>query len=131
LVQIPFGDPEDVFHVPGGVIVVPQGLFQILLSSVIPQVPGRRVGGILHIPGIGFPVAVSVDAIGFPGRGQKLKGADRTLARDHVFPLRIPRAGGLAEIGFPLVDGGEDIPRDPVFRSRFLIDVQKFGGNLF
>ena len=85
------------------------------------QVVGRGADRVDRVVGVLAAVAVGVDTVGFPGRGQELHPADRAGAGD-------VEVG--AEVGLDLVDRGEHLPGDPVLGPAGLVDRQQEGRDL-
>ena len=74
-----------------------------------------------RVVGVFAPVAVRVDAVHFPARGQELHPADGAGAGE-------VEVG--AEPGLDFVDRGQHLPGDPVFGSAGLVDRQQEGRDL-
>ena len=96
---------EHLVHVPLGVVVGEDGARDVRCPAGCGEIARGREDGVLGIPRIGEPVAVSVGAPAQPGVGHELHPADCTgQARPHV----------AAEVRLDLVDRGEHLPGNPV-----------------
>ena len=113
------GVEQDLVDVPVGVVVGEDPAAQISVAAGGAQVAGGAADRVDRVVGVLAAVAVGVDSVGLPGRGQELHPADRAGGRGH--------AGELAEVGLDAVDRGKHLPGDPVLGSAGLVDRKQEG----
>src|SRR5690606_20029154 len=99
------GDAEHLVHVVPRVVVVPDGLAQLLAAlagAVGAEVARGGRDRVVRAPDVLLAVAVAVHAVGLPGGGHELHRPERARAR---------RAVVAAVSALHLADGGQDGPR--------------------
>ena len=115
------GVEQHLLGVPVGVVVGEDRVVEIVGAAGDLEVAGRGADRVDRVVGVFATVAVGVDAVHFPARGQELHPADGAGAGD-------VEVG--AEAGLDFVDRGQHLPGDPVFGSAGLVDRQQEGRDL-
>ena len=112
---------QHLLHVPVGVVVGEDRVVEVALAPGRLQVAGGGADRVHRVVGVLAPVAVGVDPVGGPGRGDELHPAHRPGAGD----VEVGAEGGL-----DLVDRGQHLPGDVVLGAAGLVDRQQEGRDL-
>jgi hypothetical protein len=111
-------DREDFLHVPGGVVVGVNGLWEVAGGAVECEVSGGGVDRVTGVVGVGFAPGVCADAVLDPRCRHELHPPDRAGGGD-VQVLSVVRLDG--------VDRGEYLPGDVVASGGGLVDGDQRG----
>ena len=112
---------EHLLHVPVGVVVGEDRVVEVLVRARRLQVVGGGADRVDRVVGVLAAVAVGVDPVHLPARGDELHPAHRPGAGD----VEVGAEGGL-----DFVDRGEHLPGDPVLGAAGLVDRQQEGRDL-
>ncbi len=110
---------QDLVDVPVGVVVGEDRAAQVGLAAGGAEIAGGAADRVDGVVGVLAAVAVGVDPVGLPGRGQELHPPDGAGCGRH--------SGQLPEVGLDAVDRGEHLPGDPVLGAAGLVDRKQEG----